>query len=865
MEQTLNDYNRSWFRQAADTPFGHGDLFNLVGFEGLTEEADAILRGDCIDYMGIPMSNELKVFLEACKRPNKLSEISATISDDDFRQTVQKWKESTSTSPSGRHLGHYKAAILDDDITQLHVDMLNIPIQLGFAPERWTHSVTPMIEKDEGKPFLTRLRIIHLFEADYNLFLKLLFGRRMVGNGERFNALNDQQHGSRPRRMTMDALFLARLEKDLIRQTKTNAAHMDNDATGCYDRIIVSLGMIACRRLGMPKSAIRCQTDALLFMRYAIKHVYGISPTEYHSTILEPLFGTGQGSGASPAIWLSLVTILLNAYDQLADEYNIQGLTFEDPWQSISTKWHIGAFVDDTNQAILDTTAHLTPSELTEQLRQAGQLWETLLHISGGALNLSKCSWSLQFWEWKNGRPRLKPMSNDDPLLLMTNGESLEQNIITRIDNHTAARNLGVYLNANGTFQHHAQITKEKSETMAHRLQRSRLSHTLSMLYYQTTYLPAIGYSLPVTSMTTVQLQQAQTFMNSVILNKLGFNRHYPRAAAYAPLQEFGVGLRDLRIEQGLAQIQALLNYIGTGHKVGNVMLISYRTLQLEAGVHFALLEQPHKPIPYLTSCWFTSLREFCNAHDITINVKENQVLTPSRANDQSLMEIALASKSFTPQELIDINLVRIYLQVCNMSDICNAMGNQVTETAWRCLPFTDRRSTLRYPRQPAPTVQQRRLWRTLLRQVLLPHAKLSRLQLITPLGPWTDRSTMKWKYSQWKDALYVQNVTHEISLGERCVAIHFTQSTVNDSIPYFDLSRPDWYAAQIPTQASPADVFGTNIVTTSYASHHWPSIRGPLRLLFNGDSNFLQRNTDFSTLLAISNRMRNFKFTIIS
>jgi hypothetical protein len=43
---------QSWFPQAADTPFGHGDLFNLVGFEGLTEETDAILRGNCIDYMG---------------------------------------------------------------------------------------------------------------------------------------------------------------------------------------------------------------------------------------------------------------------------------------------------------------------------------------------------------------------------------------------------------------------------------------------------------------------------------------------------------------------------------------------------------------------------------------------------------------------------------------------------------------------------------------------------------------------------------------------------------------------------------------------------------------------------------------------
>jgi hypothetical protein len=150
-------------------------------------------------------------------------------------------------------------------------------------------------------------------------------------------------------------------------------------------------------------------------MRYAVKHVYGISSTEYHSTLLEPLFGTGQGSGASPAIWLSLVTVLLNAYDQLADDYDIPGLAFNDPWQELSAKWHIGAFVDDTNQATLDSTSLLTTSELTEQLRQAGQLWEKLLHISGGALNLSKCSWSLQFWEWKNGRPRLQPMSKHDP------------------------------------------------------------------------------------------------------------------------------------------------------------------------------------------------------------------------------------------------------------------------------------------------------------------------------------------------------------------------------------------------------------------------------------------------------------------
>jgi hypothetical protein len=53
------------------------------------------------------------------------------------------------------------------------------------------------------------------------------------------------------------------LKKVFIRQLKINSAHMDNDETGCYDRIIVSLGMIACQRLGMPSSAVQTQAEAL--------------------------------------------------------------------------------------------------------------------------------------------------------------------------------------------------------------------------------------------------------------------------------------------------------------------------------------------------------------------------------------------------------------------------------------------------------------------------------------------------------------------------------------------------------------------------------------------------------------------------
>ena len=55
IEAELTSYNREWFRQAKDTPFGQGELFDLVGYNGLTETATAIVNGDCVDHFGIPM------------------------------------------------------------------------------------------------------------------------------------------------------------------------------------------------------------------------------------------------------------------------------------------------------------------------------------------------------------------------------------------------------------------------------------------------------------------------------------------------------------------------------------------------------------------------------------------------------------------------------------------------------------------------------------------------------------------------------------------------------------------------------------------------------------------------------------------
>ncbi len=711
IETELLRYNRTWFRQATDTPFGHGELFQLLGHDGLTEEANSIVSGTCIPYMGIPMSRELQVFLEECRRPATVKEISSFITNAHFTKAVKEWKETTSTSPSGRHLGHYKTALLNDRLTALHVAMLNMPIMYGFSPERWTHSITPLIEKDEGKPFLTRLRVIHLFEADYNLFLKIVYGKRMVRHAEKCEALNDQQHGSRPRRMTIDALFLAQLEKDLIRQTKANSAHMDNDATGCYDRIVTSIGMLACRRLGMPSHAIKCQAETLRKMKYSVKHSYGVSDTYYESTDKEPLFGTGQGSGASPAICLGVVVILLNALDRISAEENIPGLEFSDPWNEYSENWRVGAFVDDTNQGVMDTSGTFLPSELVEHLRHSGQTWERLLHISGGSLNLAKCSWTLQYWQWINGRPSLQPDSAASSPLLMSSGTLPEHHIIQRHSNTTELRGLGVFMNFGGTFDFHAKNMKEKFDGMAVRLRQSQLTPTLADLFYRSFYTSSVKYSLPVTSMTTSALHKVQSNMTASISNKMGYNRHYPHSVAFAPTKVFGCGLLDLRVKQGLSHIQSILDYVGIDHKIGRVMLISLRHLQVEAGVSFDLLCSPSTEIPYLTNCWMVTLRRFCAEYGISIKCRSNCIPVLARSHDSCLMDSALRL-GFTRQELIDVNLVRIFLQVTTMSDIASADGQFILPAIWQGQKISDRHSNMSFARQLQPTTYQRGLWR---------------------------------------------------------------------------------------------------------------------------------------------------------
>ena len=446
METHLQAFNRQSFRAASDSPCGHGLLHDALTFTSLSTTAKSILEDGSWPpdlTRDVPFLGE---FLASFAIPKAVSEskqpaIPTEITPDDVTYGFKKWKESTSTSPSVRHLGHYKSLIQDPTLLGALTSFLNITIQRGLSVSRWSNATNVLIEKDPGTPRIHRLRIIHLFEADFNLFLKLIWGSRLVKRAVHLDLLNTGQHGSVPRRTSIDPIMLTQLTTDLCHLLKINLARFDNDASACYDRIIVALAMMAARRCGMPLNAIRTHAEALQFMRYTVKTIHGVSETNYSGTPFEPLFGTGQGSGASPAVGLSLVVILMNTMDRIIPER----MAFASPDGTNQHGRLLDAFVDDTSLGFTDPGA-LDFDGIVDRLREIAQTWEQLLQLSGGSLNLSKCAWHILFWEWPDGRPTLRPINEDDPALQLYQGANrITVNSIRRTTSNEASRILGVY------------------------------------------------------------------------------------------------------------------------------------------------------------------------------------------------------------------------------------------------------------------------------------------------------------------------------------------------------------------------------------------------------------------------------------
>jgi exonuclease III len=767
VEQKILARNQRHFAQAAPTPLATPEIQRLLSFGGTSSIADQLLYQNYDPSLLTP-SYYGQQLLAKCS--TSVTEITPDITLDEMQQKYRCWPERTSTSPSGRHLSHYHALLkpdgstsADDDYEALdgarkdvwfaHHAILQYSIRHGYCFKRWHQVVNAMIEKEPGDPRIHRLRVIHLYEADYSLLLGVQF-RRLMHHCEDNNLLNPGCYGCRAARTAHDPLVIEVLQMDYTFATRHPHIKFSNDATSCFDRIIPSVSSIISRSYGLHRNIAHLQGSMLNNAVYRIKTQLGISDDSYSHSDEHPVFGTGQGSSSSPSIWTLVCSSGFDIYDT-----HCYGATYTSPDRTKLLKLGMTGFVDDNNA---QTTGRPDESEKALALRctHDAQLWHDILWATGGALETTKCSYqSMRFDFSGTGTPYLRHGKHGPPIVIQdAQGEDIT---ITQLPVTQAYKILGTYQAAVASQRQQHTVLLQKATDHCRTLALSNVSKRGAWIYYSSVFLRSVGYPLGVCHLTTSQLESLQGPMVSTTLQKMGYNSRMSRKATYGPTKYGGLDFRDLKIEQGVESIRLLMRHLRIPGQPQQMLLITLDQLQHNSGLGTPLLEFPDIRAPHLEGLWIPQIRKFLQRIHGSLRIADLTIQPLQRYHDYYIMDAVVTCPSLSPSDVKRINYCRLYLQVLTLSDMSNATGDRLApgirhgQHLW-----SQSKTTIQEIHQERPNEASWTIWRRFLNTIANFHG-----YLLQPLGTWlqpaaTLRRLWPFLYSPSSDSLYVRSST---------------------------------------------------------------------------------------------------------
>ena len=743
--------NRLHFGQAHGTPFTVAPLAQNLDWAASTKAAETILQGTCPESV---QDHQSAALLKACTAKTTLDAGPPTLTMPEFMGKLRVWKETTTTSPSGRHLGRYKALIArgkydpkteeeqhetfcnkQKQIAHFILSIINACLRSQHVLERWKTIVNVMIFKDQGIFRIHRLRIIHIYEADFNLLLAVMW-RKALRAADDQDHLHPGQLGGRPGCEAQALPLMEELKYDISYMSRQTLYNFDNDAKSCYDRIIPSLASLTNRKYGVHRQVVNVHASTLHRAIYKLKTGSKVSDIEYSHCQHFPLYGTGQGSGNSPCIWLFLSSTLFEAHEQQA-----YGATFRSVHDSVKVKLTMVGFVDDTTGTCNDFRPQT--HEIGILMEHDAQVWNDLLYTSGGSLELPKTSYQiLQFHFLPNGTPRASRVVTQltEAPILLQDPITKQGFAISEIPATMSHKTLGHYKSPADPRQKQQLLAlTQKAHQLSVLISTSPISRGGADLAYHSVYLPAIKYPLPQSFFSQRVLMAAEARYAGAMIAKCGYNRHAPSAIIYGPKQYGGAGFVRWYTLQGEGQITNFIKHWRTDTQVSQLLRIALSWAQWQAGTGKSILIDTRTPLPHLECRWLASLRHFLAYTRAKIIVDNPFIPQLERVGDQYIMEYALRSQNFTAPEICVINYCRLYLHIATISELFNAQGNKILPDMFAC-----RRSPWYHPRHNT-TIQQRPSsyqikyqWQRLCREWCREDGTISEeLQL----GPWQQTS----------------------------------------------------------------------------------------------------------------------------
>ena len=748
------DWQQKHFQQAAETPLTTDEWEELLENRDVEED---ILNETFEPKEGLP--DECKLLLQYMRR--RIPDcVTYDISFNEYKDFYRKADESTSSSPSGRHYGHYKALLNgNDDVLRLMHDILIFCLKHGIILERWRRSVTSLIEKKHGKPFIHKFRTIHVVESELQLFSKLVYAKKMMQAAEKGKVITNDQYGGRNRRQALSIVVNKMMYYSICQQTKMKCAFMDDDAKACYDRIVPSLALIESRKWGVTHDTNALTRKILKSQKFYVRTGHGISEAFYSYCKKQKIFGAGQGLGWSGPLWI-------NTSDTISQILNDKcaGMKFMSFDGKIVVVKKGDFFIDDTATGVTSNCVKAGKTVLM-QLKDDEQLHAFLLFAAGHRLALHKCSFYLVDFAREDLKYRCLNMDELPGVLQLQEGFDLPYKTVPRLEPWKAHKTLGHMISVAGNTEAQRQVVIDVIAEWVKRIQMSTLNRSDRLLAYSAFLLPALRYKIMSLSLSYRDCKDIMKPLIPILLNAHSIHRNVSRNLLFQPRSRLGLGYLHLYHIQNLEKIKLLFLHIRIGDTTGELLRIAMGYIGLECGCgqnFFSL--QFSKYAKYTTNTWLHGIWQYVQECKSSITLTDVAKYKCPRENDEFLMHIVENTQLDNCKKII-FNHIRLHLHLVTLSDIVYIDKKSTIRQEIFC-GRNSRASKWNWPRKINFPKKWLNVWDSILRTYIQP-----RLQN-RPLGRWLHTTHQIW-HTFTNDDISMVRIHEDIfrydrGLGER-------------------------------------------------------------------------------------------------
>ena len=665
-------------------------------------------------------------------------QIATYVTVEDFQYYWQRSNERISSSYSGLHNGHYKAASFDKDLSALHAAKLSLCAKTGVPLARWGRGVTILLEKIAGNNFVHKLRAICLFEADFNWWNKLIFAKRMMKQASDCGTIPDE-HFAKKGSHCNNANLCKRFFCDISRVLHWPASMQQSDFGECYDRAAHAPTSIAMQAWGTPVEAIRVLFKCLMLMQFCLKTGFGESDEFYGGTEEDPNSGLGQGNGAAPPGFSGLSTLVINAYRRMG-----HGAKLTSAYTARLFLLAAVMYVDDTDLLHLAPKQESTDSELIAHAQKGSTDYGLLVNASGGILKGEKCATYICSYKFPNGRAKLKELEDlPAPIgeVVRKDGTIAPAHItipqpdgsvlpIVTLNVDEPSKMLGMHFAPIGDTTHHMEMMKKKGLDWVDRIATRPLPRRDAWLSFHAQLFPGMVWGLVAVIMRPQKLDDLIQSLYYKILPHLGVNRNITKPWRTLPERFQGLGLPNFVVVAFAAKVHFIQCNWGFKEAASELMRYAFECHLIEVGLYGNPFAWDYKTFSKLATdgSWFKNLWELGDYLGITLKLHPKYHMQPIRDRDKPLM-LEFARAGFdSPQQLEALNTMRKHKNLLHLSCILCCDGRTVDQSVLAATSDKSVRHT--FPIEK-PTASDKALWAEAIKAITSPS-----LSLPVALGP---------------------------------------------------------------------------------------------------------------------------------